>query len=125
MAQAAMIDDAAAVVQRQLDAYNRRDLAALLACYAEDAVQYEFPGRPLAQGRAAIAERMAARFQDPRLHARLRQRSAMGRELVIDEEEITRCGADGGAAQRVGLVAIYRVRQGLIREAVFAFEPAA
>ena len=115
--------DPAAVVQRQLEAYNRRDLAALLACYAEDARQYEFPATLLAQGHAAIGARMAARFADPRLHARLRQRSVMG-DLVIDHEEITRSAAAGGV-ERLALVAIYRVEQGLIRQAVFAFGLAA
>jgi hypothetical protein len=43
-----------AVVQRQLDAYNARDLDALLATYASDARQYALPATLLATGHAEI-----------------------------------------------------------------------
>jgi hypothetical protein len=33
----------AAVVQRQLDAYNAKDIDALMQTYAADAQQFEFP----------------------------------------------------------------------------------
>lgn len=112
----AALPEASAVVQRQLEAYNAHDLPALLACYAEDAVQYEFPDRVLARGRAAIGARMAERFAQTRPQARLRQRSVIG-DLVIDQEEITRQGAQG--PERSSLVAIYRLRAGLIQEASF------
>lgn len=65
-----------AVVQRQLDAYNARDLEAWLATYAEDARQYEHPGKLVAQGHAQMRERMAVRFREPNLHARLLKPSA-------------------------------------------------
>ena len=39
-----------AVVQAQLDAFNARDLDALLATYAPDAQQYVLHGALLAQG---------------------------------------------------------------------------
>ena len=37
--------DSAAVVQRQLDAYNARDVDALLATYADDAQTFEIVDR--------------------------------------------------------------------------------
>ena len=37
--------DPATLVQRQLDAYNARDLDAILATYADDAEQFEHPSR--------------------------------------------------------------------------------
>ncbi len=106
------------VVQAQLDAYNARDLQAWLATYAEDACQYEHPGRLLACGHAALGERIAVRFTDPRLHARLISRRVIGHS-VIDHEEITRDYPKG--AGRAEMLAIYQVRDGLIQAATFVF----
>jgi hypothetical protein len=62
-------NDSATVVQRQLDAYNARDVDALLAIYAPDAQMFEHPSKLLASGAAQLHERFTARFQEPNLHA--------------------------------------------------------
>ena len=108
----------AAVVQRQLDAYNARDLNAWLATYAEDARQFEHPTTLLATGHAEIRARSAPRFAEPTLHARLRQRVVMG-PVVIDHEEVTRSFPEGPG--HVELVCIYEVRDGRIQTASFVF----
>jgi hypothetical protein len=105
-------DSPEAVVQRQLDAYNARDLDALLATYAPDARQYDFPATLLATGHAEMRPRFAARFQEPDLHARLLQRAVMG-NIVIDHETVSRNFPEGRG--KVDLVAIYEVADGLIR----------
>jgi hypothetical protein len=105
-------DSPAAVVQRQLDAYNARDVDALLATYAPDARQYEHPATLLASGHEPMRERFAQRFQEPDLHARLLQRVVMG-NLVIDHEVVTRNFPEGKGA--VELIAIYEVVDGRIR----------
>lgn len=102
------------VVQRQLDAYNARDIDALLATYAPDARQYEHPGKLLATGAAEMRARMAQRFQEPNLHARLLQRVVMG-NIVIDHEEVTRTFPEGTGW--VDMVAIYEVIDGKIQSA--------
>ncbi len=102
------------IVQRQLDAYNARDIAALLATYAPDARQYEHPGKLLASGAAEMRERMALRFEEPNLHARLLQRVVMG-NIVIDHEEVSRTFPEGTG--RVDMVAIYEVAGGKIQSA--------
>jgi hypothetical protein len=102
------------VVQRQLDAYNTRDIDALLATYAPDARQFDHPGKLLATGAAEMRERMALRFEEPDLHARLRQRVVMG-NIVIDHEEVTRTFPEGRG--RVDVVAIYEVIDGKIQSA--------
>lgn len=107
-------DHPAAVVQRQLDAYNARDVDALLATYATDARQFEHPGTLVASGAAQIRARMAIRFQEPDLHARLVQRVVMG-NMVIDHELVTRNLATGRGV--VELVAMYEVRDGKIQSA--------
>jgi hypothetical protein len=101
-----------AVVQRQLDAYNARDLDALLATYAPDARQYAYPDTLLTTGHAEIRARMAPRFEEPNLHARLIQRVVMG-DLVIDYEEVTRTFPEGSGT--LELVAMYEVVDGKIK----------
>jgi hypothetical protein len=101
-----------AVVQRQLDAYNARDLDALLATYAPDARQFELPAKLLATGHAEMRPRFAMRFEEPDLHARLLQRAVMG-NIVIDHEEVSRNFPEGRG--KVDLVVIYEVADGLIR----------
>ncbi len=100
------------IVQRQLDAYNARDLAALLAVYADDAEFYEHPGKLLARGTAALRERFARRFEEPNLHARLVHRVVAG-SMVVDHEEVTRTFPEGPG--RLTLVMIYEVEGGRIR----------
>jgi hypothetical protein len=101
--------DAAAVVQRQLDAYNARDVEAILATYAEDAEQFEHPAKLLACGVAQLRERFVARFQEPNLHAALLNRVVMG-NVVVDHEKVTRSFPEGTG--HIGLVAIYEVQGG-------------
>ena len=107
-------DHPAAVVQRQLDAYNARDIDALLATYAADACQYEHPGKLLASGAPEIRPRLALRFQETTLHARLLQRVVMG-NIVIDHELVTRTFPEGTGT--VEMVAIYEVVGGKIASA--------
>jgi uncharacterized protein (TIGR02246 family) len=102
------------LIQRQFDAYNARDIDALLATYAPDARQFEHPGKLLASGATEIRERMAARFEEPNLHARLLQRVVMG-NIVIDHEEVTRTFPEGTG--RVDMVVIYEVVDGKIQSA--------
>lgn len=56
---------AEAVVQRQLAAYNAKDLQAWLATYAEDARQYELAGKLLASGHVELRARTEVRFASP------------------------------------------------------------
>ncbi len=105
------------IVQAQLDAYNRKDLAGWLATYAPDACQYALHGECLARGHAQISQRIEARFQEPDLHATLLQRTVMG-PLVVDHERVRRNFPQGPGT--VEMICIYEVRQGLIQTATFA-----
>jgi len=99
------------VVQRQLDAYNAKDVAALLATYADDAELFEHPDKLLARGAAALRERFTARFSEPNLHAALQRRIVMG-NFVFDHELVTRTFPEGAGTLEV--VMIYEVRAGRI-----------
>jgi hypothetical protein len=103
-----------AVVQRQLDAYNSRDIDALLAIYADDAQMFEHPATLLASSSAALRERFAARFEEPNLQAMLLTRMVMG-SFVVDHERVTRTFPEG--AGTVELLMIYEVQDGRIKKA--------
>jgi hypothetical protein len=119
-------DDPEAVVGRQLEAYNARDIEAFMRCWHEDALYYAHPEELLARGAAAIRARHVARFQEPDLHGRLIGRFAVG-SLVVDRETVTRNFPEGRG--HVEVIAIYEVVQGKIVKAWFkqgapVFEPA-
>ena len=108
------------VVQRQLDAYNARDVDAWLETYAEDAEQFEHPATLLANGHAELRERIAARFREPNLHAKLIKRMVMG-SVVIDQEVVSRTFPEGPGT--IELIAIYQVQEGRIAKAWFISGP--
>jgi hypothetical protein len=106
-----------AVVQRQLDAYNARDLESLIATLAQDAEQYALHGALLAKGHDAMRQRFAERLGEPDLHARLLSRTLIG-GVVADHEIITRNFPEG--LDTLEMLCLYEVRDGLIRKATFA-----
>jgi len=106
-----------AVVQAQLDAFNAKDLDALMATYAPDAQQFTLHGPLLAQGHAALRARYALRFAEPDLHARLVSRTCIG-NMVVDAEIITRNFEDGVGT--LEMLCVYEVADGRIVRASFA-----
>jgi putative hydrolase of HD superfamily len=107
----------AALIQRQLDAYNAKDIDGWLATYAPDAEQYQLHGELLAKGHAVMRERMLQRFAEPDLFARVLSRTCMG-PLVIDHELITRNFPEGKGS--IEMICIYEVANGLIQKGSFA-----
>jgi hypothetical protein len=98
-------DGPAELAQRQLNAYNARDLEAFVSAYAEDVRVLGLDGKVVLAGRAALREHYRAIFQkSPKLHARLIKRIAVG-AFVVDEEEVS-----GLAPEPVHAAAIYEVR---------------
>jgi hypothetical protein len=92
-------------VQRQLDAYNARDLGRFLAEYTEDIQVFRPPARePVLSGKRAVGEHYAKnRFTLPDLHARLVRRIVSG-NIVVDHEEIT-----GLSEASLSAIAVYEV----------------
>ena len=78
------------LVQRQLDAYNARDLQAFVACYSDDVQVYRPPAADAAMtGSAALAAFYAEhRFNLPHLHAELLNRMVLGNK-VVDHERVS------------------------------------
>ena len=97
--------DPAGFAQRQLDAYNARDLERFVQEYTDDVVVYRLPAtEPVLQGKAALAAHYAAnRFNLPKLHAELVNRMVLGNK-VIDHERVT--GVQSTASE---VAAVYEV----------------
>ena len=108
--------DAELTVQKQLEAYNARDIDAFMAWWADDCQYFEFPSRLLASGAAEVRARHVARFQEPSLFGRLIARIAVA-NVVVDQEVVTRDFPDGPG--EVDVVAIYEVENGKIAKAWF------
>jgi putative hydrolase of HD superfamily len=106
-----------AVVQAQLDAYNAKDLDALMNTYAPDARQFALHGALLAQGHEQIRPRYQERFTEPDLHARLLSRQVAG-NVVTDLEIVTRNFPEGHGT--VEMLCVYEVVDGRIVCASFA-----
>jgi hypothetical protein len=94
-----------AFAQRQLDAYNARDLDRFVAEYTDDVVVYRMPeAEPILVGKAALAEHYRKnRFALPDLHAELVNRMVFGNK-VIDQERVL-----GVAPEPMEVAALYEV----------------
>lgn len=111
------MNDSARIVQAQLDAYNAKDIDALLRTYAADAEHFTLHGECLARGHEALRSRFLARFAEPDLRARLLTRTVMG-SIVVDHERVIRNFPEGRGS--IEMVCVYEVVDGRIRKASFA-----
>ena len=97
------------VVQRQLEAYNARNLDAFAATYADSIRIYRMPAaEPSISGMDKLRETYRARFASPNLHADIVNRIVIGNK-VIDHERVV-----GIKEQPIEAVAVYEVTDGLI-----------
>lgn len=97
-------------VQRQLDAYNARDLERFLAEFADDVRVYRPPAaEPAISGKQAFGEFYAMeRFNRPALRAEVLARMVLG-DKVIDHERIS-----GVRDEPFETVVVYHVVDGRI-----------
>jgi hypothetical protein len=102
-------------VQRQLDAYNARNLERFLAEYTEDIQVFRPPAKePVLSGKQAFGEHYAKnRFNLPSLHARLVSRMVSD-NIVVDHEDIT-----GLSEASLSAIAVYEVVDDRIRSVWF------
>lgn len=101
------------LVQRQLNAYNSRNLEAFLATYAEDTQIYDLSGRLLMDGKESMRTRYKSLFENnPELYCEIKNRITLGNK-VIDQEHVRT--ANG----YIDAVAIYEVKDGLIQKVTF------
>ena len=97
-------------VQRQLEAYNDRDLARFVAQYTDDVRVFRPPApEPVLAGKAAFEAHYAAhRFDLTALHADVLNRLVVGNK-VIDHERVS-----GVRDEPFDAAVVYEVRDGLI-----------
>ena len=108
--------EAVEIVKRQLDAYNRQDLDAFVACYANDVIVSGLNGAITETSREGLRARYAKTFAEFRENkARLVNRIHVG-NTVIDHEDVSR----GPGKDHFEIIAIYTVRDGLIARVDFA-----
>ena len=101
------------IVQKQLDAYNTRDIDGFMDTYGEDISLYNYPAEKRSQGKEEMRKSYADFFAStPDLHCELKNRIVIGNK-VIDEEKITANGNTFSA------VAIYEVEDGKISKVTF------
>jgi len=110
---------AEAAVQRQLEAYNARDLGRFLAEFADDVRVYRPPAaEPAISGKGAFAAFYATeRFNRPALRAEVLSRMVLGNS-VVDHERIT-----GVRDEPFEVIVAYRVVDGRIA-ALWTFDGA-
>lgn len=105
----------AVIAQRQLDAYNKQNIDAFAACYAEDVIVGDLNGAVSYQGRAELHARYKKMFaENPENRVDLLGRMSVG-AVVIDHERVFR----SKAAAPFEVLAIYTVQNGLIARVDF------
>lgn len=111
------MDECVALVQRQLDAYNDKNIDGWLNTYAKDAKQFNLHGECFATGHEEMRKRIAVRFEEPDLNARLLNRMVMD-NIVVDHEVITRNFPEGKG--EIEMLCVYEIENGLIKTASFS-----
>jgi len=101
------------IVQKQLDAYNTRDIDAFLETYTEDVELFNFPAEKRSQGQKEMREGYTGFFEStPDLNCEIKNRIVIANK-VIDEEYIT------ANANNFSAVAVYEVENGKIAKVTF------
>jgi imidazolonepropionase-like amidohydrolase len=103
-----------ALVQRQLNAYNARNIEAFLEPYADDVELYEFPGRLMAKGKDAMRKEYAQMFNTiTNLHCEIKERIVQG-NIIIDKESVS-----GFGKNKLEATAIYEIINNKIKKVYF------
>ena len=103
-----------AIVQSQLDAYNRHDLEGFLSHYSDDAVLVSYPDQITQTGKIEMRARYEKRFATPNLHAEIVKRIVFER-FIIDHERI----AAPPSKDVIEAIATYEVKNGKIVRVTF------
>ena len=103
-----------AVVQRQVDAYNARDINSFSDTYADSVKFYNFPDKYLGKGKEFIKKGYTDLFLNyPKLHCNIMERIVQG-NTVIDKENVIITDS-----RYLDAVAVYQVEDGKIVKVFF------
>ncbi|MFC4219844.1 nuclear transport factor 2 family protein [Flagellimonas marina] len=101
------------LVQKQLEAYNARDIDAFMDTYSENIKLYNFPNTLHIEGKNKMREHYKTFFENtPDLYCEIKNRIVIGNK-VIDEEYVTVNGS------KISAVAVYEVQNGEIVKVTF------
>ncbi|MDD7887471.1 nuclear transport factor 2 family protein [Flavivirga sp. 57AJ16] len=101
------------VVNKQLEAYNKRDIGAFVATYSSNIKLYRYPNDLISEGHQAIRTAYVSFFEKaPDLNAQIVNRMVLGNK-VIDNEKVTFNGNTFYA------IAIYEVQNEKITKVTF------
>ncbi|PJZ79709.1 steroid delta-isomerase [Leptospira meyeri] len=104
------------IIDKQLVAYNNKDIDLFLEWWDKDAKIYLHPNALIAEGIEQIKERHLIRFQEPDLFAKLISRTYFSGKIV-DQELVTRNFPEGKG--NIDVLAIYEVKNEKILNAWF------
>lgn len=107
-------ETALALVQRQLNAYNSRNIEAFMEPYADDVEIYQFPDKLLSKGKEAMRKDYAFFNDLPDLHCEIKERIIQG-NIIIDKESVTGVGS----TKPVEATAIYHIEGNKIKKVYF------
>lgn len=102
-----------ALAQRQLNAYNCRNIEAFLEPYADDVEIYTYPNKLIMKGKEEMRKNYSKKFDNtPNLHCELLGRIVQG-NIVIDKERVQ------VADKIIEAVAIYHIENNKIKKVYF------
>jgi hypothetical protein len=102
-----------AIVQRQIIAYNARNIDSFLDTYSDSVELYDFPNKVWTKGKEAMRKNYKELFrQAPNLFCQTENRIAMG-NIIIDKEKVR------AARETIHAIAIYEIQNGKIRKVTF------
>lgn len=103
-----------ALVQRQLNAYNSRNIEAFLEPYSDDVELYEYPDKLISKGKESMRKDYQLMFEKlPELHCEIKERSING-NVITDKESVTGMGPN-----KVEATAIYHISNNKISKVYF------
>ncbi|WP_109436939.1 amidohydrolase family protein [Aquimarina sp. AU119] len=101
------------VVQRQVNAYNARNIDAFMDTYADDIKIYNFPDEISMEGKEKMRERFKDMFEKvPNLYCNIKNRIVLGNKVI--DREYVRFGEKYSS-----VIAIYEVTNGKISKVTF------
>lgn len=102
-----------AIVQRQLNAYNARNINAFMDTYADDIELYDFPSTLIAKGKKSMRKEYEDMFkQVANLYCQIENRIILGNKII--DKEIVRV-----ANQTIRGAVVYEVEKGKIKKVTF------
>jgi len=101
------------IVQRQVNAYNARNIDAFMDTYAEDIKIYNFPSELSIDGKKAMRTQFTEMFESvPNLYCEIKNRIVLGNKVV--DREYVRFGENYSS-----VIAMYEITDGKISKVTF------